>query len=82
MTQVLDSAEEHLNTAVVDLKGVLGEGCPWVGPVVRRLAGLHHIKGDAIMAEGLYGGGLGRVEAMRYQRRNLNFLSNMMDFVF
>ena len=64
LDEILESAEEHLNTAVVDLKGVLGEGCPWVGAVVRRLAGLHHIKGDAIMAEGLYSGGLGRLEAI------------------
>jgi hypothetical protein len=64
LDEILESAEEHLNTAVVDLKGVLGEGCPWVGAVVRRLAGLHHIKGDPIMAEGLYGGGLGRLDAI------------------
>lgn len=57
-------AEEGLNNAVVSLKELLGEGCPWVGAVVRRLAQLHQIKGDAIMAEGLYGGAGGRLEAL------------------
>lgn len=57
-------AEEGLNDAVVALKELLGEGCPWVGAVVRRLAQLHHIKGDAIMAEGLYGGAGGRFAAL------------------
>lgn len=57
-------AEERLNDAVGALKELLGEGCPWVGAVVRRLAQLHHIKGDAIMAEGLYGGAGGRFAAL------------------
>lgn len=49
---------------MVALKELMGEGCPWVGAVVRRLAQLHHIKGDAIMAEGLYGGAAGRLDAL------------------
>ena len=51
LDEALDEAEEGLNEAVLELKEALGEGCPWVGGVVRRLAALHQIKGDAIMAE-------------------------------
>ena len=68
-------AEEGLNAAVVELKDLLGEGCPWVGAVVRRVAQLHQIKGDAIMAEGLYGGGGGRLEALGSVRTHAALMS-------
>ena len=64
MSARLDEAEAGLNAAVGAIKAELGDDCPWVGAAVRRVAALYHTRGDSTMAEGLYGGAVGRLGAL------------------
>ena len=68
MQDELVQAEDFLSRGIRGLKVALGEDSAWVGAGSRRLGTLWAIRGDAIMAEAIYGGAATRLSQSRSDR--------------